>query len=257
MTSAHERAEYDFLLANGRLGLAQQGHYFAHLSQPIGVWNYIRLANTITKHINHGHLLDWGCGYGQMTYLLRRRGLTVTPYDVGEPHRTMPDIPLCRDLAIVRNPHPTDLPFVDASFDAVLSCGVLEHVDEHSERGNELISLAQIRRVLRPNGLLLIYQLPQVHAWQEAMIRRFKLGYSHPRRYTAPEITAMLENTGYTVRSIKRANMIPRNLSGMPVRVRTIYNRFSRPLLSVDRVLSRIVGLNHVAGVMEIVAQRR
>src|SRR3954470_17226207 len=76
------QADYDFLRANGRLGAAS-GHYFAHLDQPIGIWNYIRIANDIAKHIPAGDLLDWGCGYGQMTYLLQRRGFRVTSFDIG------------------------------------------------------------------------------------------------------------------------------------------------------------------------------
>ena len=46
------------------------------------------------------------------------------------------------------------LPFDDASFDAVLSCGVLEHVPY--EEG----SVREIARVLKPGGHFFVYQLP-------------------------------------------------------------------------------------------------
>lgn len=249
------REEFAFLLANGYLG-ARTGHYFAHLSQPVGVWNYLRIADEIVRQLPHGVLLDWGCGYGQMTYLLRRRGLHVTPYDIGALDANMPDLPLCRGLSIVRNMHPTQLPFPDQSFDAVLSCGVLEHVDEHSAPGNEIRSLHEIARILRPGGKLLIYQLPQRDAWQEALLRRLKRGYTHPQRYTATTITALLARTGFRVTDLKRANMLPKNLTGVPGWARGIYNAGSRAVLSTDVVLCRVPLLNQLAGVLELSAIR-
>src|SRR5689334_15005691 len=240
---------------NGRLGAAS-GHFFAHLDQPIGIWNYIRIANSIARHIPAADLLDWGCGYGQMTYLLQRRGFRVTSFDIGTPDMPMPDIPLCNGLKIIRTTHPTQLPFEDATFDIVLGSGVLEHVDEHSEPGNERKSLRELARVLRPGGRLLIYQLPQRYAWQEAIIRTWKLGYAHPRRYTAAEITAMLAQAGFSVRHIARANFLPKNLTGMPARLRTLFSRFTRPVIMADQLLCSIPVLNQFAGVLELTAQR-
>ncbi len=249
------QADYDFLRANGRLGAAS-GHHFAHLDQPIGIWNYIRIANSIARQIPGGDLLDWGCGYGQMTYLLQRRGFRVTSFDIGTSDTPIPDIPLCRSLNIVRTAHATELPFDDASFDAVLGSGVLEHVDEHSQPGNERKSLRELARIIRPGGHLLIYQLPQRYAWQEAVIRTWKLGYAHPRRYSAAEITAMLAQAGFGVRRLARANLLPKNLTGMPARLRSLYSRFSRPLITADRMLCSLPLLNQLAGVLELTAQR-
>ena len=251
-----DQIDYAFLRDNARAGLALQLPAFIHLDQPIGVWNYIRIANDIARQAA-GQALDWGCGYGQMTYLLRQRGFQVTSFDIGAPEAALPDIPICRDLTVVRSQHPTQLPFESASFDAVLSCGVLEHVDEESgQPGNERASLREIARILRPGGLLLIYQLPQKNAWQEALIRRFKLGYSHPRRYTAAEITPLLRDTGYEVRRLRRANLIPKNLTGMPATLRRLYSRFSRSLIAADGCLAQIPGVNQLAGVLEITARK-
>jgi len=250
-----DQADYAFLLDNARAGTALHLQAFLHLDQPIGLWNYIRIANDIAAQTT-GRLLDWGCGYGQMTYLLRQRGLQVTPFDIGADAAALPDIPVCHDLRVVRTQHPTTLPFETASFDAVLSCGVLEHVDEDSgQPGNEMKSLREIARVLRPGGLLLIYQLPQKHAWQEALIRRFKLGYSHSRRYTATEITQMLNNTGFDLVRFRRANLIPKNLTGMPAPLRAAYSRFSRTLIAADGWLAQTPLVDQWAGVMEITAR--
>jgi SAM-dependent methyltransferase len=251
--------DFSFLMENARAGRALQLPNFIHLDQPIGIWNYIRIADDILTQVPSGHLLDWGCGHGQMTYLMKQRGLHVTSFDVGDPdaHGPLPAIPLSQGLDIVRSRHPTNLPFPDGSFDAVLSCGVLEHVDEFSVPGNELLSLREIARVLQPRGRFLIYQLPQKYAWQEAIIRRLRLGYAHPRRYTEAEITRMLNDNGFELERIHRANLVPKNLTAIPNMLRTLYSRVSRPLLTLDNLMCSVPGLRLLAGVLEISARRR
>jgi SAM-dependent methyltransferase len=253
-----DQADYDFLLQNAEAAKLLNEEYLMHLDQPVSLWNYIKMANRIASQLKQGcHVLDWGCGIGQMTYLLRQRGMQVTAYDVSISDHRRPDLPLTRKVEIITSPESTALPFEDAAFDAVLSCGVLEHVDEGSQPGNEMKSLREIHRVLRANGTLLIYQLPQVHGWQEAMIRRFKLGYSHPRRYTPDEITRMLNETGFRVTWLQRANMIPKKLSGMPTSVRDAYSKASKPLLAIDGALGNLPGLRTFAGVIELTAVKR
>lgn len=254
---ARTAEEYGFLLANARAGRELGLPDFAHLDQPIGILSYIRIADDIARRVPRGELLDWGCGWGQMTYLLRRRGFRVTAFDVGDPRATeRPDIPLCRAVQVVRSPEPTALPFVGARFDAVLSCGVLEHVAEDVPGGDERGSLREVRRVLRPGGRLLIYQLPQRYAWQEAAVRRLGLGSGHRRRFTADEITKLLRHEGYAVEHLRRTNLIPRNLTGMPERLRGAYSRLAPCLIAADEVLSRAPGLEHVAGALEVIARR-
>jgi SAM-dependent methyltransferase len=252
-----DQADYDFLLAQARADKFLAPVHYVHLDQPIGVLNYLRIANDIAQQIQPCRLLDWGCGYGQMTYLLQRRNFQVTAFDVVESdNTTWHNSALYRNLEVIRGSHPTALPFTDKSFDAVLSCGVLEHVDEGSQSGNEIKSLREIARILRPGGTLLIYQLPQKLAWQEALARKLKLGYTHPRRYTSSEISRILSENGYTVRRLRRANLIPKNLTGIPSVLRDIYSRLGKLLIAADRALCFIPGLNQFAGVLEITAQR-
>lgn len=253
-----DQADFAFLQASARAAKALNIPHFTHLDQPIGIWNYIRIAHDIWEQmpVGYGQILDWGCGYGQMSYLLQRRGYTVIPFDVGDPMDPLPDIPLCHALSFVRVLEPTRLPFEDASFDAVLSCGVLEHVDEYSQPGNEIKSLGEIARVLRPGSLFFIYQLPQQYAWQEFAIRHLKLGYAHPRRFRVNEIIGMLGRAGFRVQRLRCANLIPRNLTGMPERLRVLYSRLSRPLIALDKQLCRVPPLNQIAGVLEITARK-
>jgi SAM-dependent methyltransferase len=246
--------DFEFLTENGRIGREKNLSHFIHLDNRLGVQNYIRIANDIVRQMPEGHLLDWGCGYGQMTYLLRQRGLTATAFDVGSITAQLPDIPLCRAVQVIHSEDKTALPFEPASFEAVLSCGVLEHINEGG--GDEIKSLHEIYRVLRPQGRLFIYQLPQQFAWQEALIRRYNLGYAHPRRYTLREITQILNRNGFGLTRAKRFNLLPKNLTGMPQRLKLVYSQFSQPLLTLDKILSAVPGLNQLAGVLEITAQK-
>lgn len=258
MTDSRSRdaEDFEFLWENASAGRMHGLSHFLHLDQPIGIWNYIRIANEIADTIPGGHILDWGCGLGQMTYLLRRRGFQVTPFDIGGPDTHLPVLPLTMSIDVVRTTHPTQLPFRSGEFDAVLSCGVLEHVDEFSAPGNEEESLSEIRRVLKADGYFVIYQLPQRYTWQEAITRTLRLGYSHPRRFTAREIRTMLRRRGYRVERLRRNNMLPKNLTGLPVAVRDWYSRFSHVLLAADAALSRVPVINRIAGVLEIVARK-
>jgi 2-polyprenyl-3-methyl-5-hydroxy-6-metoxy-1,4-benzoquinol methylase len=257
MTSKIDFEDFQFMQANARAGIAKGLTHFLHLDQPIGLWNYIRIANDIATRLPAAaHVLDWGCGMGQMSYLMKRRGLKVTSYDVREPGDVLPDTPLSRTIDRIVSSEPTALPFDTDAFDAVLSCGVLEHVDEYSVKGNENKSLLEIARVIKNDGVLLIYQLPQRDAWQESIIRKLKLGYAHPRRYTEAEIHSMLQVSGFTHVTVRRANLIPKNLTGMPQSVRRAYSGLSKPLIRADQVASQLPLLRNLAGVLEVEARK-
>ncbi len=99
-----------------------------------------------------GHILDLGCGTGEIAAALDQRGYHVTACDVAE-----------NMLAIARRSHPgaavewtglapdwDTLPFADRSFDAVVASSVFEYLDDVPRVATEL------SRVLRPEGVLLL-----------------------------------------------------------------------------------------------------
>ncbi len=143
---------------------------------------------------------------------------------------------------------PVRLPFNDAQFDAALSCGVLEHVPD--ENG----SLDEIHRVLKPNGAFFIFNLPQKHSYKEFLIERFRLGYTHERKYTVNSIGALLAKHGFRISAVRRGGMLPHNMTGIPARVRDAYNRAAYPILFTDQVLSKLPLLNRIGETIEIVA---
>lgn len=257
--------DLDFFLDNAAV-MKRAGISLPHLDHKLNLMNYVRIADDVESSLgdsarneNGGNnILDWGCGYGQMTWLLKRRGMNVTSFDIGPDETPLPQIPVCRDLSVIRSTHPTNLPFGDESFNAVLSCGVLEHVDECSGIQNaERDSLSEIHRVLQKNGQFFIYQLPQRAGWQEAVVRFFGLGYSHPRKYSGSEIEAILADAGFDIITLRRANIVPKNLTGLPLGFKTFYNRFAPALMILDWILCKVPFVNRIAGVLEVTAVKR
>lgn len=191
-----------------------------------------------------GRVLDWGCGYGQVTALLLEQGLDVVPFDYREELSEPTVAPLERYPAIEAHfsPDPVVLPFEDASFDTVLSCGVLEHVQDPDS------SLDEIRRVLKPNGTFYVTNLPNRYSYTEKVAR--VLGhYYHgqlpdDRVYNRRSAFDLLERHGFDVVEFRRVHMLPLTLGGP-----------AQAVWSASSLLERVPGLNVVATSLELVAR--
>jgi SAM-dependent methyltransferase len=142
---------------------------------------------------------------------------------------------------------PVVLPYTDRRFDAVLSCGVLEHV------GDPDASLAELRRIIRPRGTFYCFKLPNRHSYLERIARLAGLYYHgqdpRDRLYTMQSARTLLTRHGFTVLEVRRANMLPLTLTGPLAR------RGARALWAANRALAHVPGLNAVATNVELVAR--
>jgi len=199
-----------------------------------------------------GRLLDWGCGFGQLSHMLKARGVDVTSIEWN------PDIPEGEVRRLERYPdvearytqEPVKLPYADASFDTVLSMGVLEHV--HDPDG----SLDELHRILRPGGRVYVFKLPNEHSYLEAMAKRAGLYYhgqlEHDRLYTPPTARALLEAHGFTVDQVAAANVLPLGLTASVAQ----RPRFVAAYWAANRALARVPGLRRLATNVELIARR-
>lgn len=209
---------------------------------------YAAIADRVARD-RPGRVLDWGCGWGQMTELLMDRGLEVEAFDV-DPDLTAParrPLEFYPHLSALITPELRRLPYDDASFDAALSCGVLEHVVDPSA------SLDELRRVLKPGGTLYVYKLPNPHSYLEKVARRAGLYYhgklEHDRLYTPKEARDLLERHGYELVELRRSNLLPLGLPGRAAA------RAALRIWQLNQALSRVPGLNVLATNVELVAR--
>ena len=154
-------------------------------------------------------VLDWGCGNGHFSLLLELIGAAVTGYSFEPAPATMRRSPTFTHVRGSES-DPRRIPFPDHRFDAVCSVGVLEHVWETG--GDEAASLAEIRRILRPDGLFLTFHLPNRRGWVEPVFRHVRRNWHfHRRRYGATQIRALWDAAGLEVIELGTYNFFPRN----------------------------------------------
>lgn len=127
-------------------------------------------------------LLDAGCGTGGILAhlrdqhpLLETQGIDASGLAVHHCHG--------RGLAQVRQGSVHQMPFPDDTFDAVLSLDVLYHADV-----DEDVALAEMRRVLRPGGVL-VANVPAFECLRGA----HDAAVCGARRYNAAGVRQMLE----------------------------------------------------------------
>jgi 2-polyprenyl-3-methyl-5-hydroxy-6-metoxy-1,4-benzoquinol methylase len=136
-------------------------------------------------------LLDLGCNWGRWTIAAARAGWRATGIDRGKKSvraakRVAEQLGIDADYVLgdVR-----ELPFPNASFDAVFSYSVLQHLAK-----NEISTVvAEIRRVLRPGGIVWI-EMPNARGPLN-LVRQARRGFSagagqDVRYWTIPELRA-------------------------------------------------------------------
>ncbi len=203
---------------------------------------YRELAEHLARR-RPGRLLDWGCGWGQVTALLREQGVDVVAYDYREDVDEPTTVALERfpEIEALVSPEPVALPFDDGSFDTVLSCGVLEHVPDPDG------SVAEIGRVLRPGGTFYVTNLPNRYSYTERIARLLGLYYHgqlpDDRVYTRRTASELLERHGFRIEELRLVHMLPLTLGGP-----------ARAIWTASRGLERIPGLNRAATSLELVA---
>jgi SAM-dependent methyltransferase len=196
-----------------------------------------------------GKVLDWGCGYGQMTALLLRRGVEASAFNYAPDTNGLQRLDRYPQIEALLSSHPYELPYADGEFDAVLSCGVLEHV-EFPEA-----SLSELRRVMRAKGRLYVYKLPNRRSYLEWIARRAGLYYHgmypHDRIYDQGGAEALLRDAGFEVMESRMANVLPLSVTGVWAW------RMAGPIWELNRALGRLPVVNRLATNIEIVAVSR
>lgn len=140
----------------------------------------------------HGRILDLGCGTGGVLQHLGVFGKAIglDPAPEAAVYCRRRNVPMVVGSGL-------DLPFADASFDAVLALDVIEHV------ADDIALLREARRVLRPGGVLVLTvpALPWLWSAHDDVNR-------HYRRYTLGSLREALHSGGFRGRRVSYYNAI-------------------------------------------------
>jgi len=130
-------------------------------------------------------ILDIGCSSGIIVKDLLFEGFNVFGVDNEDKA-----LECCLDLGLNSRVIKADiynLPFSGRSFDCVTAFDVIEHLDD-------LASLRQIKRVLKPDGVVLLICPAYNWLWSEK-----DSTYHHKRRYSSSGLKGVLEKSGFRV----------------------------------------------------------
>jgi ubiquinone/menaquinone biosynthesis C-methylase UbiE len=147
-----------------------------------------------------GRVLDVGCGTGNLLPFLEARGYRMQEYVGVDLSPEMLRIARTKPGRVPASWITADaarLPLRESSFDIAVSASVLHYWDDVDA------ALAEIRRVLRPGGHLLLLDWvrdPQPMRLLNAWMRITRVRYQ--RMYSRAELQAALARAGFNVRSV-------------------------------------------------------
>ncbi len=146
---------------------------------------------TRPSNVRQRRILDMGCGTGTMLKYLSRYG-QAEGIDADEDA-----VSFCHERGItqVQQVSSFPLPFEDDTFDLVTALDVIEHIED------DLGTLRELKRVLRPGGMLLV----SVPAYRFLWGAQDEIS-NHKRRYVAPDMRARLLDAGFKVRRLSYFN---------------------------------------------------
>lgn len=175
--------------------------------------------------------VDVGAAGGGNTRELARLGCFAVPVEYGEAGAA---VARERGLEVVRG-DATALPFAAGAADLVVAFDVIEHIDD------DVAALREMRRVLRPGGVLLLAVPTGMDLWSahdEAV--------GHVRRYDAAGLLSVVRSAGFTVTEaqswmvllrpvvrLRRSRSTGSDLSALP----TVVNAGLRSVVVAERVL--------------------
>jgi SAM-dependent methyltransferase len=173
-----------------------------------------------------GVALDIGAAGGGNTRVLKAFGWNAIAIEYGADGA---EVAQERGLEVVRA-DARHLPFRSASVDLVVAFDILEHIEEDDW------ALAEIRRVVRPGGSVLIAVPADMRLWSA-----HDLAVGHVRRYTRESLRALAEKAGLEVKTLWSWNVLLRPVAAWRRRRATSSDLEALPPV-VNGALTMIIG---------------
>jgi SAM-dependent methyltransferase len=184
-------------------------------------------------------ILDWGCGKGQLSYFLHKKGYRdITVAEVADyPHTKLWNkidaTRLILDDPILIKSKPQQ-------YDIIISAGVLEHVPY------DQASLQELQRLLKPDGALFCFNLPSNIGYIHR-ISHLLGDYYHDRLYSKREIKFILKRSGLKPLVMYRRQLFPKKALNYknPSLIDVVDNRLSIvPVINLPAASVEFIAVN-------------
>ena len=147
------------------------------------------------KGLPQGRALDIGAAAGRNTTVLEEQGWESFALEYDE---SGAGLAKSRGIKVMRA-DATKLPLADNQFDLAISYDVLEHIED------DVKVVEEIKRVLRPGGLVLIAVPADPRLWSE-----HDVAVSHLRRYTRESLSKLFDDAGFIIEEVQSWNVLLR-----------------------------------------------
>jgi SAM-dependent methyltransferase len=175
--------------------------YFSIHGRPAWIENRVRTFLWFVPFMpSAGRVLDWGCKHAAESCLLRWRygdALELHACDFCE-REWYADFFDRSQATFRRLTDEVELPYAAGSFDAAVGSGVLEHAPLDYE------SLKELRRVLKPGGVLAVTYLPHLYSYSEWLARHVRRTGFHKRLYSKRGAVELFRRAGFHPLKIER-----------------------------------------------------
>jgi len=196
----------------------------------------------VNELMPEGTVLDVGCGTGVVASRLADSGYTVSGVD---PSAGMLEHLRERDPRVTAEQgSATALPFEDGSFDLTMCVAVMHHIAEPEAVTQ---SLAEMVRVTRPGGLILVWDHNPRNPYWKNLMARVPQDDGSERLIPEAEITGGLVAGGATVISGQQLGLVPDFVPPSLLRAAAGFEGFAE----------RVPGLRRLCAHNVIVARRR
>ena len=164
-----------------------------------------RASYVLRQAAAHGQsALDVGAGTGLLAERLSDLGLGVVALDpfpqmLGQLRQRRPDI----ETVVA---HGDDIPFPDDIFDLTYSVAVMHHIAEPAQVRR---TLAEMIRVTRPGGRILVWDHNPLNPYWSLLMRRVPQDTGAERLVPLPELVAGLRGAGSDILRTERLGLMP------------------------------------------------
>ena len=154
-------------------------------------WSKVKV-KLILKKVEGKAAFDVGCGSGRLSKMLLEKGYSVVAID-----NDWKAVEITKKKGITAFVSDLKDWTTDEKFDCIILGDVLEHIEDDKS------AMRKVHGMLTPNGCIVV----NVPAYQ-VLFGKHDIALGHKRRYSNKELKTKLEESGFTIESMRHWNLL-------------------------------------------------